>query len=90
MGLWGGERGRGAAVLGAAALCLGRGGVMGVVCCCWMGGAGSGVAVVAEGVLGGCRAGCRHASIIVINSKGTHSVPNLSLQLAARLSSTMQ
>ena len=89
MGLWGGERGRGAAVLGAAALCLGRGsnggsvllleGELGVEWRWWL-----------RGVMGGCRAGCRHASIIVINSKGTHSVPNLSLQLAARLSSTMQ
>ena len=33
----------------------------------------------------GGRAGGRPASIILINSKGTHSVPNLSLQLAARL-----
>ena len=47
------------------------------------GGLGLGMEVVGGGH--GGRAGGRPASIILINSKGTHSVPNLSLQLAARL-----
>ena len=71
---------------GAAVLCLGEGGSTGVVCCCWgegKGGLGLGMEVVGGGH--GGRAGGRPASIILINSKGTHSVPNLSLQLAARL-----
>ena len=41
--------------------------------------------VVLVVVLWGCHTVGLPASVLVMNSKGTHSVPNLSLQLAARL-----